>query len=339
MLHDHTTFVDYELPRLTPLAPNLVGASFFLMKLLPARFMLDQAERSGKLKPGGRICETTSGTFGLALAMLSAVRGYHLTLVSDNALDSTLQYRLCDLGAHLEIVERPGATGGFQQARLDRVNDYLAQYPDAFCPRQYENPDNPRAYASVAELITERLGNIDTLIGTVGSGGSMSGLARMLRLSNPDLKVIGIDTPASVVFGQKDGPRALRGLGNSLMPKNVDHCQFDEVHWVTAAEAYQATRELHRTHALFQGGTSGAAFMVARWWAAHKPEQKSVVIFPDEGNRYTSTIYNDTYLQAMEGWSDRLLEAPLTVTDPSCHIYRWSRHNWNRRSLGGEPHV
>lgn len=89
------------------------------------------------------------------------------------------------------------------------------------------------------------------MIGTVGSGGSMSGLSRLLRLTNPDLKSIGIDTPASVVFGQPDGPRTLRGLGNSLMPKNVDHSQFDEVHWVTATEAYQATRELHRNHALF----------------------------------------------------------------------------------------
>lgn len=119
MLHDHSNFKDYELPRLTALAPNLVGASFFLMKLLPARFMLDQAERHGRLKPGGRICETTSGTFGLALAMLAAVREYHLTLVSDNAIDPVLQGRLKDLGAHLDIVQRPGAQGGFQQARLE----------------------------------------------------------------------------------------------------------------------------------------------------------------------------------------------------------------------------
>lgn len=334
MLYDHRSFPDYELPRLTMLAPNLTGASFFLMKLLPARFMLDQAERHGRLKPGGRICETTSGTFGLALAMLSVVRGYHLTLVSDNAIDPVLHRRLKDLGTHVEIVERPNAKGGFQQARLDRLHDILARHPDTLCPRQYENPDNPRAYASVAEQISERLGAIDCLIGTVGSGGSMSGLSRMLRLVNPGMKSIGIDTPASVVFGQPDGPRALRGLGNSLMPANVDHSQFDEVHWVTAPEAYQATRELHRNHALFQGGTSGAAYMVARWWAAQNPTRKAVVIFPDEGNRYNATIYNDAYLHSMEGWSDRLPTTPKTVTDPTRPMKAWSRFEWHRRTLG-----
>lgn len=333
MLHDHHDFQDYELPRLTRLAPNLTGASFFLMKLLPARFMLDQAERYGRLKPGGRICETTSGTFGLALAMLSVVRGYHLTLVSDNAIDPVLLRRLQDLGTRVEIVERPNSTGGFQQARLDRLQQILDKHPGTLCPRQYENPDNPRAYASVAEQISERVGEIDCLIGTVGSGGSMSGLSRILRLVNPGMKAIGIDTPASVVFGQPDGPRALRGLGNSLMPANVDHAQFDEVHWVTAAEAYQATRELHRNHALFQGGTSGAAYMVARWWAARNPGRKAVVIFPDEGNRYTSTIYNDAYLHAMPGWSDQLPSTPITISDPARPMCAWSRFEWHRRPL------
>lgn len=333
MLLDHQNFQDYELPRLTALAPNLMAASFFLMKLLPARFMLDQAERYGRIKPGGRICETTSGTFGLALAMLSVARGYHLTLVSDNAIDPVLQRRLQDLGTHLEIVERPKAKGGFQQARLERLQEILEKHPDTLCPRQYENMDNPRAYAAVAEQISERVGEIDCLIGTVGSGGSMSGLSRILRLVNPDMKAIGIDTPASVVFGQPDGPRALRGLGNSLMPKNVDHSQFDEVHWVTAAEAYQATRELHRNHALFQGGTSGAAYLAARWWAARNPGQKAVVIFPDEGNRYISTIYNDAYLQSMEGWSSDLPETPISVSDPTRRLKAWSRFKWNRRSL------
>lgn len=333
MLHDHRTFDDYELPRLMSLSPNLIGAAFFLMKLLPARFMLDQAEHYGRLTPGGRICETTSGTFGLALAMLSAVRGYQLTLVSDNAIDPVLQNRLYDLGAHLEIVDRPGAQGGFQQARLDRLNAFLDAHPDAFCPRQYENPDNPRAYASVAEQISERVGEIDCLIGTVGSGGSISGLSRMLRLVNPDLKVIGIDTPASVVFGQHDGPRTLRGLGNSLVPKNVDHTQFDEVHWVTAPEAYLATRELHRAHALYQGGTSGAAYLVARWWAVQNPDRKAVVVFPDEGNRYASTIYNDAYLKAMPGWSEHLPQSPTSVENPQEPINVWSRFAWNQQSL------
>lgn len=330
---DPQTFRDLELPRLLPLGRNLHAASFYLMKLLPARFMLDRAEASGQLQPGGVICETTSGTFGLALAMLSAVRGYRLILVSDPAIDAPLHQRLLELGAQIEIVEKPYEVGGFQQARLDRLNALLAQHPGSYCPSQYGNADNPRSYALVAEHLAERLGAIDCLIGPVGSGGSMSGTARFLRALNPNLHVIAVDTPSSVVFGQPDGKRLLRGLGNSLVPPNVDHTQFDEVHWVGAPEAFLATRHLHRQHALFMGGTSGAAHLVADWYARQNPDQKVVAIFPDEGHRYVTTIYNDDWLRTLPGWTGYLPDAPALVSHPLDVRPSWSRLYWGRRSL------
>lgn len=328
------SFPDYELPRLMRLADNLHGAAFFLMKLLPARHMLDRAAADGRLKPGGTICETTSGTFGLALAMLAAVRGYKLILVSDPAIDEHLHKRLLELGVTLEIVEKPYEIGGFQTARLDRLRAALEANPGSFCPSQYGNADNPRAYAEVAEQIVERLGHVDCLVGAVGSGGSMSGIARFLRHLNPDLHVIGVDTPNSVVFGQPDGKRLLRGLGNSLVPPNVDHRQFDEVHWVGAAEAFLATRRLHQHHALYQGGTSGAAYLVADWWARTHPDLKVVTLFPDEGHRYVATIYNDDWLAALPGWTGVLPEAPQPVAHPSDVRPIWSSFRWDRRTLG-----
>jgi len=327
------SFSDYELPRLVRLADNLHGAAFFLMKLLPARHMLDRAAADGRLKPGGTICETTSGTFGLALAMLAAVRGYKLILVSDPAIDEHLHRRLLELGVTLEIVETPYEVGGFQTARLDRLRAALEANPGSFCPSQYGNADNPRAYAEVAEQIAERIGHVDCLVGTVGSGGSMSGIARFLRHLNPDLHVIGVDTPHSVVFGQPDGKRLLRGLGNSLVPPNVDHRQFDEVHWVGAPEAFLATRVLQRRHALYQGGTSGAAFLVADWWARTHSDRKVVTLFPDEGHRYTSTIYDDAWLTVLPGWTGMLPEAPQSVTHPSDVRPGWSHFSWGRRAL------
>lgn len=326
---------DFELPRLVQLRPNLFGASFFLMKLLPARFMLDEAERKGALKPGGLIAETTSGTFGLALAMLARRRGYRLSLVSDPAIDAVLRRRLEELGATVEIIDAPHPRGGYQVARMERLNAILAENPDAFWPSQYANTANPASYELVTKWLTDRLGTIDCVVGPVGSGGSMSGIARGLRRRQGLAHVIGVDTPNSVIFGQPDGKRLLRGLGNSLMPDNVDHTAFDEVHWVDAPEAFAATRRLHRDHALYCGGTSGAAHLVADWWAAKRSTAKTIVILPDEGHRYASTIYNDDWLQAIDGYTGELPRAPVPVMDPRDVRSGWSCFGWDRRTLDG----
>jgi cysteine synthase A len=321
-----------ELPRLVRLEEGLFAASFALMKLLPARFMLDRARDAGLIRPGSVIIETTSGTLGLALAMICALRDYRLILVSDPAIDPQLKNRLKHLGSRVEIVSEPAAVGGYQRARLDRLAKCQAEYPDHFWPSQYDNAHNPGAYAPVAELISETLGEIDCLVGTVGSGGSMCGTSSYLRLLYPHLYVVGVDTVNSVLFGQPDGKRALRGLGNSLMPPNLDHTHFDEVHWVSAAEAFHVTRYLHSNYALFHGGTSGAAYLVARWWARKNPGAKVVLLLPDEGYRYQQTIYDDDWLR-----SNNLLLAEFpgeaTLVDhPEKAGPGWSRFIWRRRT-------
>ena len=321
-----------ELPRLVCLNEGVYMASFTLMKLLPARFILDRAHSAGIIGPGSTIIETTSGTFGLALAMICALRGYRLILVSDPAIDDKLKSRLEDLKARVEIVREPAPIGGYQRARLDRLAELRAEFPDHFWPSQYDNRHNPGAYAPVAELLAEAIGEFDCLVGTVGSGGSVCGTASYLRMLSPSLKVIGVDTHRSVLFGQPDGKRVLRGLGNSLLPSNLDHSIFDEVHWVSAAEAFHATRRLHKQHALFQGGTSGAAYMVADWWARHNPGAKVVALLPDEGYRYQETIYNDDWLRANNLWLTTLPSEPRLVNSPEDAGPKWSRMFWNRRT-------
>jgi cysteine synthase len=321
-----------ELPKVVRLGNNLFASAFFLMKLLPARFMLDRACDAGLLERGATIIETTSGTFGLALAMLSALRGYNLILVSDPAIDDPMKRRLEDLGTRVEIVREPAPTGGFQRARLDRMAELRAEHPNHFWPSQYDNPHNPGAYAPLAELLVEVIGKIDCLVGSIGSGGSMCGTSTYLRLLYPGLKVIGVDTPGSVLFGQPDQKRLLRGLGNSLMPKNLDHSNFDEVHWVSAAEAFHATRQLHRHHAFYMGGTSGAAYLVARWWAEQNPDANVAVLLPDEGYRYQDTIYNDAWLERSNIRLSELPKEPHTVSHPLEAGPGWSRFVWDRRS-------
>jgi cysteine synthase len=320
------------MPRLVRLGPNLFGAVFSLMKLLPARYILRNAIERGELDRDTVVVETTSGTFGLALAMQAALLERELVLVSDPAIDANLHRRLTDLGAQVEICPEPAPTGGFQEARLRRLARIRAERPGSFCPEQYSNPDNPRSYTVVAEQLERTLGQVDCVVGPVGSGGSMCGTVRALRTRTPHTRAVGVDSHRSVLFGQPDGPRALRGLGNSLWPANLDHTVFDDVHWCTAAEAFAATRRLHARHALFQGPTSGAAFLAARWWAERHPDALCVVMLPDEGYRYQATVYDDRWLAGNGFALDVVPAEPVELTAPGPGGDRWSRLDWRCRS-------
>lgn len=325
---------DFENPRIVKLSDGLYGASFFLMKLLPARFMLEQAVERGLLKAGATICESSSGTFGLALAMLAVQHGYKCILVSDWGLDRHLHRRLLRLGAHVEIVKEPALTGGIQQARLDRLAEILKETPNSYWPSQYSNTDNPLSYSKFAEQLIHRLGKIDCLVGPVGSGGSMCGTSKFLRVPYPELHVIGVDTPNSVLFGQPIGTQEdLSGLGGEIIPSNVDHTHFNDVHWLTPAEVFRATHELLRDHALYLGPTSGAAYKVADWWSRRNPDKKAVAVFPDEGHRYVESVYDDEWLSTVPEWSRALRQEPVAVAAPTEKLTGWSSYSWDRRTL------
>jgi cysteine synthase A len=334
-----TTFAEateaFQVPKLVRLAQNLYAACFTLMKMVPARFILRRAAQDGKLEPGTIIVETTSGTFGLALAMQGVHLDRRVILVSDPVIDERLYRRLTDLGAVVDRVPAAAGAvaGGFQAARLARLAQIRTEHPATFCPEQYTNPDNPRSYALVAELILESLGQVDCVVGPVGSGGSMCGTVGYLRTVLPECRAIGVDTHGSVVFGHPDRTRELRGLGMSLMPANVDHRVFDAVHWCSAPAAYAATRQLHRRHALYMGPTSGAAFLVARWWARTNPGTLTVAMMPDEGHRYQDTVFDDEWLAA-KGYLDLDLPAePVPVAEPADPGGPWTAYEWGRRSL------
>jgi cysteine synthase A len=246
-----------------------------------------------------------------------------------------LRRRLAQLGAEVCIVDAPAARGGYQRARLDCLQAIAARTPEPLWINQYDNPANAAAYADFAAQLVDGLGRIDCLVGTVGSGGSMCGTARYLRALFPDMHVVGVDTFGSVLFGQPDGPRQLRGLGNSLLPENLDHTVFDEVHWVSAAEAFTATRALHAQTSLFRGGTSGACWLVAREWSTRHPDGQVVCIFPDEGHRYVTTIYDDEYMARHDLLMPTLPRAPRIVSSPLEAGPAWSSLAWGRRTYEG----
>jgi len=317
--------------RLVPLETNLTAAVFPFMKMFPAEFCLRQAREEGLLKSQTLVVETSSGNMALGLAIACNLYGYRLAIVSDYACDGFLRRRLEDLGARVEIVAAPAAKGGYQQARLDKLLEIREETPDHWWVNQYDNPGNPGAYSFFAAQLVEALGQIDCLVGTVGSGGSMCGTAGYLRELFPEMTTVGVDTFGSVLFGQPDSVRKLRGLGNSVLPKNLDHTAFDEVHWVSAAEAYKATRMLHQQTSLFCGGTSGAAWMVARYWARQNPKARVACMFPDDGYRYTDTIYSDDYLSKENLCLEELPGAPRIVNHPVEAGTAWSCMQWGRR--------
>jgi len=327
-----TAVLDSYQARIVPLGPNLWAAVFPLMKILPAAFCIRHAVQEGWITSQTLIVESSSGNLALGLAIVCNLRGYKLTIVSDYACDAVLRKRMEELGTRVEIVSGPATSRGYQGARLELLSQIRSETEDHWCLNQYDNPYNPGSYGGFAGQLVSSLGQIDYLVGTVGSGGSMCGTVGYLRELFPDMQAVGVDTFHSVLFGQVDKPRILRGLGNSLIPENLAHEVFDQVHWVTAAEAYRATRVLHKTTSLFCGGTSGAAWMVARHLAEEHPAARVVCIFPDDGSRYVSTIYSDEYLVANGLYLAELPRAPIQVHHPLKAEGAWSCLQWGRQT-------
>lgn len=327
----HSAILNLYRSRLVPVGGNVTAAVFPFMKIFPADFCLRRALTEQRIDSRSIIIETSSGNMALGLAIVSKLYGFSLTIVTDYACDGFLRRRIEDLGARVEMVPAPAAVGGYQQARLDRLNEIRAESEDHWWLNQYANPANPGSYGSFAAQLVEGVGHIDCLVGTVGSGGSLCGTAGFLRELFPEMTTVAVDTFGSVLFGQPEEPRKIRGMGNSILPANLDHSAINEVHWVSAAEAYKAARTLHQQTSLFCGGTSGAAWMVARHWAIKNPRARVVCIFPDDGYRYTETIYNDEYLLGERLWLPELPAAPRIVEHPLDAGQGWSCMQWGRR--------
>jgi cysteine synthase A len=317
-----------------PLAPE--GRGFWAklegfnpggIKDRPGLYMVERARARGDLEPGARIVESTSGTLGLGLALAGMVYGHPVTLVTDPGLEASMSRLLGADGAQVNLVYEPHPTGGWQQARRDRVNHLLEQEPGSWCPDQYGNPDNVAAYTPLAVELAGQMGHIDVLVCSVGTGGHSAGLARVLRHLFPQLRLVGVDTVGSTIFGQPARPRLMRGLGSSIHPRNVAYDAFDEVHWVAPAEAVWTCRRLAASHYATGGWSVGAVALVAGWLARTlAPAARIATVFPDGPQRYLGTVFDDHYCTA-----HGLLEAP-PAAEPEVigipsekEVTRWTR--------------
>ncbi|MGW2767439.1 PLP-dependent cysteine synthase family protein [Streptomyces sp. NPDC001275] len=292
-----------------------------------ALHMVRAARERGRLLPGARIVESTSGTLGLGLALAGATFGHPVTVVTDPAIEPLMTGLLTAYGSEVDVVTTPHPVGGWQEARRHRVGELLAAHPDAWCPHQYDNPDNVAAYAPLAHELVAQLGRIDTLVVSVGTGGHSAGIGSVLRGFFPALRVAGVDTTGSTIFGQPAAPRLMRGLGSSIHPRNVAYDLFDEVHWVAAPEAVWAARLLARDHYATGGWSVGAVALVARWLARTLPaEERIVAVFPDGPQRYVGTVFDDAYCREHGLLGHLPADDPEEIGDPGERtVSRWTR--------------
>ncbi|WGD51111.1 pyridoxal-phosphate dependent enzyme [Bradyrhizobium sp. CB1650] len=327
-------------PQLVQVTQNLVAAKFDLMKFTPAKRILDNALASGQLRPGGHVIESSSGTFALALAILCSLYDLRLTLVT-GPTSQIVRWRLENLGAVLHMVHASNnCEGGIQQARLEVLAELRSSMTDSFWPQQYTNPLNSFAYRPIAEQLILSHPEIDTIIGTVGSGGSLFGIASVLQQANPDLEVIAVDHNRSVIFGAqakriskmcRETFEQILAMGAGIPMGNVNFELCDEVHWVPVPKMVQKVQDFHRRTGMLVGPSSGAALAVAEWRAAQVPSRLVLAILPDHGVRYVETIFNPSWLSTWTKDLTRDWRTPTDIASPAEVSDGWCRFKWGRR--------
>ena len=252
--------------------------------------MIDAAEKAGALKPGGLIIEPTSGNTGIGLAIAAAVKGYRLVLTMPDTMSVERRKLAKAYGA--EIVLTPGADG--MSGAIAKAEELHAANPNSIIPQQFENPANPDAHEASTgpEIWRDTDGAVDVFVAGVGTGGTLTGVARYLRVKKPGVEIVAVEPDESpLLSGGKAGPHRLQGIGANFVPKTLDMSLVSRVMAISADDAGAAARAAAAREGLLVGITSGAALHAALV-LSRDPSYAGktiVVLLPDTGERYLST--------------------------------------------------
>lgn len=255
-----------------------------------AKNMLDSAEKSGLLQPGGTVIEPTSGNTGIGLAAIGASRGYRIIIIMPDTMSVERQKLMTAYGA--ELILTPGALG--MAGCIEKAEELKKTIPGSIIAGQFTNPANPEAHylTTGPEIWKDSEGRIDCFAAGIGTGGTISGTGKYLKEKNPSIRIVGIEPADSPLISEGHaGPHKLQGIGANFIPDTFDRSVVDEIITVTTEEAYEAARMIARTEGLLVGISSGAALSAAI--AVGKREEfagKTIAaLLVDTGERYLST--------------------------------------------------
>ena len=283
--------------------------------------MIDEAERKGLLKPGGTIVEGTSGNTGIGLALVAALRGYKLIFTITDKQSREKINLLKALGA--EVIVCPTNVEPEDPRSYYSVADKLtAEVPNAFHPNQYENPENPKAHYRTTgpEIWRDSEGKVTHFVAGMGTGGTISGVAKYLKEQNPKVKIIGADPVGSLYYEKikynRVGvakPYVVEGIGEDIFPGTMDLKCVDDILQVSDRDCFIMTRKLAKLEGLMTGGSCGAAVCAGLEYAQKLSEKDlMVILLPDTGMRYLSKIYNDEWMRENQYFESAV---PLKVAD------------------------
>ncbi len=261
--------------------------------------MIEDAERTGQLKPGGTIVEATAGNTGVGLAISAAAKGYRCIFVMPDKMSQDKVYLLKAYGAEV-VITRTDVPPDSPESYNGVADKLAGEIPDAFRPNQFANPINPTAHYQTTgpEIWADTDGLVDVLVAGIGTGGTISGTGRFLKEKKPSLKVVGADPAGSILSGDSPKPYKVEGIGEDFFPDTYDREIVDDMIRITDQESFNMARRLTREEGLLSGGSAGTAVAASLKYAARLDEDKLiVVILPDTGRNYISGFHSDQWME------------------------------------------